>query len=39
LNATAPGTLLEIDVYGKRHAATVQANAALWDPENLRLRA
>lgn len=38
-SATEPGTEVEIEVYGKRLKATVQADAALWDPENTRLRA
>jgi dimethylglycine dehydrogenase len=36
---TAPGTRLEIDVYGTRHGAEVQADQPLWDPQNERLRA
>jgi len=36
---SAPGTMLEIDIYGERRAATVQAPGPLWDPENARLRA
>ncbi|MEX0371014.1 MAG: FAD-dependent oxidoreductase [Tateyamaria sp.] len=35
----APGTALEIEMYGKRYAATVQPDQPLWDPENERLRA
>lgn len=35
----APGTTLEVDIYGKRCPATVQPDQPLWDPENLRLRA
>ena len=34
-----PGTALEIEMYGKRYAATVQPDQPLWDPENERLRA
>src|SRR6056297_207082 len=34
-----PGTKLEVEIYGERCAATVQADAPLWDPENERLRA
>ncbi|WP_376870365.1 FAD-dependent oxidoreductase [Albirhodobacter sp. R86504] len=37
--ATTPGTALQIEVYGKLLNATVQGDAPLWDPENLRLRA
>ena len=33
------GTQVEVEIYGKRMAATVQADQPLWDPENLRLRA
>lgn len=35
----APGTALEVDIYGTRHRAVVQDAAPLWDPENARLRA
>lgn len=35
----AEGTALEVEIYGKRYAATVQADAPLWDPQNERLRA
>ncbi|WP_150525154.1 GcvT family protein [Roseibium sediminis] len=35
----APGTELEIEIYGKRHKAVVQPDQPLWDPENERLRA
>jgi dimethylglycine dehydrogenase len=34
-----PGTQLEVEIFGERCAATVQADAPLWDPENARLRA
>ena len=34
-----PGTELEVDIFGQRHRATVQANGPLWDPQNERLRA
>ncbi|MEM9870818.1 MAG: FAD-dependent oxidoreductase [Pseudomonadota bacterium] len=34
-----PGTSLEIEMFGKRYAATVQPDQPLWDPENERLRA
>ncbi len=33
------GTEVEIEIYGERRRATVQADAPLWDPENERLRA
>lgn len=33
------GTQVEVEIYGKRTAATVQADQPLWDPDNLRLRA
>lgn len=38
-DATAPGTELEIDVYGQRLKALVQENACLWDTDNSRIRA
>ncbi|MFY0693311.1 MAG: FAD-dependent oxidoreductase [Paracoccaceae bacterium] len=34
-----PGTELQIEIYGERVRATVEADAPLWDPENERLRA
>jgi dimethylglycine dehydrogenase len=34
----APGTRLEVDIYGDACPATVLPNAAVWDPENARLR-
>jgi len=34
-----PGTELEIDIYGVRCKATVQADQPLWDPANDRIRA
>lgn len=34
-----PGTKLEVEIFGERCPATVQADASLWDPENARLRA
>lgn len=34
-----PGTALEVEIFGKRYAATVQSDQPLWDPENARLRA
>jgi len=36
---TAPGTRVEVEVFGKRIPATVQPDAPLWDPKNERLRA
>ena len=35
----APGTELEVEIYGERHRAVVQADQPLWDPQNERLRA
>ncbi|WP_320177127.1 FAD-dependent oxidoreductase [Roseovarius pacificus] len=35
----APGTVLEVEIYGQRHRATVQPDGPLWDPKNERLRA
>ncbi|WP_281980875.1 GcvT family protein [Thalassorhabdomicrobium marinisediminis] len=35
----APGTRFEVDVYGKRHAATAQPDQPMWDPKNERIRA
>ena len=36
---TEPGTALEVEIFGERFAATVQADQPLWDPANERLRA
>ncbi|WP_166418084.1 GcvT family protein [Cochlodiniinecator piscidefendens] len=36
---TAPGTELEVEIYGKRVRAVVQEDQPLWDPANERLRA
>ena len=36
---TAPGTEIEVEIYGTRHRAVVQPDAPMWDPENARLRA
>jgi len=36
---TAPGTVVEVEIFGTRHPATVQPDAPLWDPRNERLRA
>ncbi len=33
------GNELEVEIYGERRKATVQADAPMWDPENERLRA
>ncbi len=38
-DVVAPGTELEIEVFGQRRKAVVQADAPLWDPANERLRA
>ncbi|MEM8774430.1 MAG: glycine cleavage T C-terminal barrel domain-containing protein, partial [Pseudomonadota bacterium] len=34
-----PGTELEVEIYGERRKAVVQADQPLWDPENERIRA
>ena len=34
----APGTALEIEIYGTRHKAVVHDNQAVWDPANERLQ-
>ena len=34
-----PDTALEVEIYGERRRATVQADAPLWDADNERLRA
>ncbi|MGB5560567.1 MAG: FAD-dependent oxidoreductase [Paracoccaceae bacterium] len=34
-----PGTNLEVEIFGERFPATVQADAPLWDPKNERIRA
>ncbi|MGB8817756.1 MAG: FAD-dependent oxidoreductase [Rhizobiaceae bacterium] len=34
-----PGTELEVEIYGERFKATVQADEPLWDPKNERIRA
>lgn len=36
---SASGTVLEVEMYGKRYKATVQPDQPLWDPANERLRA
>ena len=33
------GTKVEVEIFGERHLATVQADAPLWDPQNTRIRA
>ena len=33
------GTALEVEIFGKRYPATVQADGPLYDPENARLKA
>lgn len=35
----APGTRVEVEIYGERFSATVQPDAPLWDPDNERIRA
>ena len=35
----APGTELEVEIYGERRAAVVQPDQPLWDPQNERIRA
>ncbi|MSU89254.1 FAD-dependent oxidoreductase [Rhodobacteraceae bacterium 2CG4] len=39
VRACVPGTEVEVEVYGQRLQAIVQESAALWDPENIRIRA
>ena len=36
---TAPGTEVEVEIYGKRHKAVVQPDQPLWDPSNERITA
>ena len=38
-DAAVIGTEVEVDIFGERHAATIQPDQPLWDPENERLRA
>jgi len=33
-----PGTEVEVEIFGQRHAAVVQEDRPLWDPQNQRLR-
>ncbi|MEN0087908.1 MAG: glycine cleavage T C-terminal barrel domain-containing protein, partial [Pseudomonadota bacterium] len=35
----AEGTALEVEIFGERYAAEVQADGPIWDPANERLRA
>ena len=35
----APGTKVEIEIYGERVAAVVEEDQPLWDPQNARIRA
>ncbi|MHA7776869.1 GcvT family protein [Roseibium sp. M-1] len=34
-----PDTEIEVEIYGERHRAVVQADQPLWDPQNERIRA
>ena len=34
-----PGTILEVEIFGQRHKATVEPDQPLWDPQNERIRA
>ena len=34
-----PGTVLEVEIYGQRHPASVTGDGPLWDPRNERIRA
>ncbi|MGY8667033.1 aminomethyltransferase family protein, partial [Bradyrhizobium sp. UFLA05-109] len=34
-----PGTILDIEIFGKRHSARVEPDQPLWDPQNERIRA
>ena len=36
---TAPGTELEVEIFGERRPAVVQEDQPLWDPANERVRA
>ena len=38
-DCAAPGSELEVEIYGRRCKATVQPDRPLWDPENARLKA
>ncbi|MBU2865806.1 GcvT family protein [Pacificibacter marinus] len=37
--AAVAGALVEVEIYGQRHKATIQASACLWDADNSRIRA
>ncbi|MHA1127838.1 MAG: GcvT family protein, partial [Alphaproteobacteria bacterium] len=39
IDLTAPDTVIEVEIYGKKYKATVQPDQPLWDPANERLRA
>ena len=39
VDLAAPGTELEVEIYGERRKAVVQEDQPLWDPANERLRA
>ena len=39
IDLAAPGTELEVEIYGERYKAVVQEDKPLFDPENERLRA
>jgi len=38
-DVAAPGTVLEVEIYGEKYRAVVQEDQPLWDPANERLRA
>jgi dimethylglycine dehydrogenase len=38
-DCAAPGTALEVEIFGERRPAVVQPDLPLWDPQNERLRA
>lgn len=38
-DCAAPGTELEVEIYGERVKAVVQPDGPIWDPENERLKA
>ena len=35
----APGTQVEVEIYGRRVPATVRGEGALWDPDNHKIKA
>ncbi|MCW1919625.1 FAD-dependent oxidoreductase [Rhodobacter sp. KR11] len=39
VDVNVPGTAVEVDIFGTRYPAVVQADAPLWDPRNERIRA